>query len=131
MKDEITKVLTMMQEGKVNPEQATELIQALKESGTSDVTVTKGTEYLDKLLKVRVKSTEGDNVKVNVPLRLVKVALKTGLNIASAIPESAKYTKEIKQEDVEMILKAIDSEMTGPIVEINSQNGDQVLVTIE
>ena len=83
------------------------------------------------MLRVRVSSEEGDKVSVNLPLRLIKVALKTGLSIASAIPESAKYVKDIDVIDVELILEAIEKELSGQIVDVESANGDKVSVVIE
>lgn len=130
MKEEIAKVLTMVQDGKLNAEEGSELIQALKEKD-STTAANKALDYMDRMLKVRVTSEEGDKVNVNLPLRLIKVALKSGLNIASAIPESAKYVKNINTLDVDLILKAIDEELSGPIVEVESQNGDKVSVVIE
>lgn len=130
MKEEIAKVLTMVQDGKLSAEEGSELIQALKEKESPTATI-KSLDYMDRMLKVRVTSEEGDKVNVNLPLRLIKVALKSGLNIASAIPESAKYVKNINTLDVDLILKAIDEELSGPIVEVESQNGDKVSVVIE
>ncbi|MBB2480538.1 hypothetical protein H5P36_10045 [Bacillus sp. APMAM] len=130
MKEEITKVLTMVQEGKLDSNEATELIQALKEKDSTPATV-KGSNYLDKMLKIRVLSEEGDKVNVNLPLRLIKVALKTGLSIASAIPESAKYVKDINVLDVELILEAIENELSGQIVDIETEKGEKVSVVIE
>jgi len=130
MKEEITKVLTMVQEGKLDSEEAGELIQALKEKDTTPATI-KGSNYLDKMLKIRVSSEEGDKVSVNLPLRLIKVALKTGLSIASAIPESAKYVKDIDVLDVDLILEAIENELSGQIVDVESSKGEKVSVVIE
>ncbi|WP_088043224.1 hypothetical protein [Bacillus sp. EAC] len=130
MKEEISKVLTMVQEGKLAPDEASELIQALKEKDSNSSTI-KSSNYLDKMLKIRVLSEEGDKVNVNLPLRLIKVALKTGLNIATAIPESAKYVKDIDVLDVDLILQAIESELSGQIVDVESNNGEKVSVVIE
>jgi len=130
MKDEITRVLTMVQEGKLDSEEAGELIQALKEKDATPARI-KGSNYLDKMLKIRVASEEGDNVSVNLPLRLIKVALKTGLSIASTIPESAKYVKDIDVLDVDLILEAIENELSGQIVDVNSSKGEKVSVVIE
>jgi polyhydroxyalkanoate synthesis regulator phasin len=129
MKEEITKVLTMVQEGKLDPDEASELIQALKEKDSTRATI-KGSNYMDKMLKIRVMSEEGDKVNVNLPLRLIKVALKTGLSIATAIPESAKYVKDIDVLDVDLILEAIENELSGQIVDVQSK-GEKVSVVIE
>lgn len=129
MKEEITKVLTMVQEGKLDSAEASELIQALKEKDSATATMN-GSNYLDKMLKIRVMSEEGDKVNVNLPLRLIKVALKTGLSIATAIPESAKYVKDINVLDVDLILNAIENELSGQIVDVETKT-EKVSVVIE
>ena len=52
MKEEITKILTMVQEGKIDADTGSELIQVLKEKEeTSNKLVEKSPKYLDKTLK--------------------------------------------------------------------------------
>lgn len=129
MKEEISRVLTMVQEGKIDAEKASELIQVLKEKAeTEENHLEKPTKYLDKTLKVRVVSAENDNVTVNLPLKLVKVVLMAGHSIAASIPQSEKYVKDI---DINLILEAIENELDGQIVDIKSANGDTVSVIIE
>ncbi|MFJ7979938.1 SHOCT-like domain-containing protein [Lysinibacillus xylanilyticus] len=129
MKEEISRVLTMVQEGKIDADKASELIQVLKEKAeTEDNLLEKPTKYLDKTLKVRVVSAENDNVMVNLPLKLVKVVLMAGHSIAASIPQSEKYVKDI---DINLIIEAIDNELDGQIVDIKSANGDTVSVIIE
>lgn len=126
MKAEIEKVLTMVQEGKVDAGKASELIQVLKERESDSISPPKS--YTDKTLKVRVVSAENDNVTVNLPIKLVKVVLLAGHSIASSIPQSEKYVKDI---DISLILEAIENELDGQIVDVKSANGDTVSVTIE
>ncbi|MED3982022.1 SHOCT-like domain-containing protein [Priestia megaterium] len=129
MKEEITKVLTMVQEGKIDAEKGSELIQVLKEKEeTGNKFLKKSTAYLDKTLKIRVVSTENDNVKVNLPIKLVKLVLMAGHSIAASIPQSEKYVKDI---DINLIVEAIENELDGQIVDIKSANGDTVSVVIE
>lgn len=131
MKGEIEKVLTMVQDGKIDAEKASELIGVLKEKQERGSVVTKAVNYSDKMLKIRVVSAEEDNVSVNLPIKLVKVVLLAGHSIASSIPQSEKFVKDIKKEDIDLILKAIENEIDGPIIEVKSANGDFVTVTIE
>ena len=139
MKEEIAKILAMVQEGKIDAEKGSELIEVLKEKEDSGSILTKkegysdnkgprGSKYMEKMLKVRVVSAENDNVTVNLPLKLVKVVLMAGHSIASSIPESEKYVKDI---DINLILEAIENELDGQIVDIKSANGDTVSVIIE
>ncbi|MFJ7666557.1 SHOCT-like domain-containing protein [Lysinibacillus sp. NPDC097195] len=129
MKDEISRVLTMIQEGKIDADKGSELIQALKDKEeTANISLEKTTQYLDKTLKIRVVSAENDNVTVNLPIKLVKVVLMAGHSIAASIPQSEKYVKDI---DINLIIEAIENELDGQIVDIKSANGDTVSVIIE
>ncbi|MGW6302606.1 SHOCT-like domain-containing protein [Peribacillus butanolivorans] len=129
MKEEITRVLTMVQEGKIDADKGTELIQVLKEKEeTGNKLFEKPTKYLDKKLKIRVVSAENDNVTVNLPIKLVKVVLMAGHSIAASIPQSEKYIKDI---DISLIIEAIENELDGQIVDIKSANGDTVSVIID
>ncbi|WP_454861825.1 SHOCT-like domain-containing protein [Peribacillus frigoritolerans] len=129
MKEEITRVLTMVQEGKIDADKGSELIQILKEKEeTGNKLLEKPTKYLDKTLKIRVVSTENDNVTVNLPIKLVKVVLMAGHSIAASIPQSEKYVKDV---DISLIMEAIENELDGQIVDIKSANGDTVSVIID
>jgi hypothetical protein len=136
MKNEIEKVLTMVQEGKIDAEKGSELIQVLqeKESGettparTSNYAPARPSNYIDKTLKIRVVSAQSDNVNVNLPIKLVKVVLAAGHSIASKIPQSEQYVKDI---NIDLIFDAIENELDGQIVDVKSANGDTVSVVIE
>jgi hypothetical protein len=133
MKSEIEKVLTMVQEGKIDAEKGSELIQVLKEKEVTSVRPSgyapaRPTNYNDKMLKIKVVSAESDNVNVNLPIKLVKVVLAAGHSIASKIPQSEQYVKDI---DIELILEAIENELDGHIIDVKSANGDTVSVVIE
>lgn len=129
MKEEITRVLTMVQEGKIDADKGSELIQVLKEKEeTGNKLLEKPTKYLDKTLKIRVVSAENDNVTVNLPIKLVKVVLMAGHSIAASIPQSEKYVKDV---DISLIIEAIENELDGQIVDIKSANGDTVSVIID
>lgn len=129
MKEEITRVLTMVQEGKIDAVKGSELIQILREKEeTGSKRLEKTDKYLDKTLKIRVVSSENDNVTVNLPIKLVKVVLMAGHSIAASIPESEKYVKDI---DINLIIEAIENELDGQIIDVKSANGDTVSVIIE
>jgi hypothetical protein len=84
--------------------------------------------YLDKTLKIRVVSKEHDNVNVNVPIKLVKAVLKAGHGVALNVPQAEKYVKDL---DIDLLIDAIENELDGQIVDIQSANGDTVAVVIE
>ncbi|AZU62925.1 SHOCT-like domain-containing protein [Neobacillus mesonae] len=130
MKDEISRILTMVEEGKIDKEKASELINILqgKEQSEPVSLIKERTPYGNKMLKIRVTSDEGDNINVNLPINLVKAVLKVGTNIAEKIPEASKYVKDI---NIDLLIEAIENELDGQIVDINSANGDKVYVVIE
>ncbi|BFT72710.1 hypothetical protein [Paenibacillus sp. P36] len=143
MKEEISKVLSMMQEGKIDSVKASELIDALKEKQTAPAShavqmlgkpnfskkpSSASGGYLDKTLKIRVTSHENDNVNINLPIKLVKAVLAAGHSIASNIPQAAKYVKDI---DIDLLIDAIENELDGQIIDIRSGVSDTVTVVIE
>lgn len=129
MKEEIARVLTMVQEGKIDAEKGSELIQVLQDKDDAgNKLLDKPAKYLDKTLKVRIVSTENDNVTVNLPIKLVKVVLMAGHSIAASIPQSEKYVKDL---DISLIMEAVENELDGQIVDIKSANGDSVSVFID
>ncbi|MDQ0197829.1 SHOCT-like domain-containing protein [Neobacillus ginsengisoli] len=127
MKDEITRVLTMVEEGKLDKEKATELINVLQ-GKDKEILLNKETPYINKILKIRVTSEVGDNVNVNLPIKLVKAVLKVGTSIAEKIPEAEKYVKDI---NIDLLIEAIENEVDGQIVDITSAKGEKVFVIIE
>ncbi|WP_431189202.1 SHOCT-like domain-containing protein [Cytobacillus firmus] len=125
----MTRVLTMVQEGKIDADKGSELIEVLKEKeATGNKVSVKPAKYLDKTLKIRVVSAENDNVTVNLPIKLVKAVLMAGHSIAASIPQSEKYVKDI---DISLIIEAIENELDGQIVDIKSANGDTVSIIID
>lgn len=126
MKDEISKILKMVEEGKINAEEGTELIDLLKEK-ENDGTL-KTVNYSKK--SVRIKVFEEDKVKVNitVPIKLIQVLLNIGKGIASMVPDGENYLKEV---DLNIISEAIEQQVEGPIVDIETDEGERVLITIE
>ena len=81
---------------------------------------------LDELtLRVRINSAEGDKVRVNLPMGLVKVAMEIGVEI------NAGGANALKNVDLEKILKLVESGAIGKLVEIESADGDIVEVVVE
>ena len=125
MREEISQILTMLENKKVDKEQATELLIALKgesKNDGKDLIINKN--YLSKSLRVRVLSGDGDKVNINLPLKLVKLFG----DVAIKFPQSEKYLKDV---DMNMILTAIENEIDGPIVDITSADEDKVFIVIE
>lgn len=124
MKEEIKRILNMVEEGKIDSDKAAELIEALNAVPETKQAAKLGNS--DKMLHVRVISDNAqDNVNINVPISFLK-AIGTAVN-------NVKIPGVSEQEgiDVKMIMEAIDAGLEGRIVDVKTGNGDLVEVTIE
>lgn len=127
MNEEISKILKMVEEGKITSEKAQELIEAFSSKNLStDVKTVSDDDIINKMLKIRVNSHEGDNVNVNLPVKLIKTMLKT----VGKIPITDGI-KGMEHVDLNLISEAIDNGLSGKIVDVKSANGDIVEVIIE
>lgn len=126
MREDLIKVLKMLSEGKINIEKCADLVEAIyknKETNIANVN-----NYNEKMFKIYVDSSEGDNVKINIPV----VVLNSILKITGKLPIK---NADLEGVDLEMlaetISKAIESEILGEIVSVNSSKGDIVRIVIE
>ena len=84
---------------------------------------------LDQLtLRVRVTGNEGDKIKVNVPMPLVKVALELGMDI---IPGVTPGMEGFKNFDLNQVMELAERGLIGRIVEMESADGSRVEVVVD
>lgn len=82
----------------------------------------------DLTLRVKMLSGDGDKIRVNLPMMLVKIALEMGVEI---IPNYTDGMDAIKKLDLGKIMELAERGMIGKIVEMESANGDTMEVVIE
>lgn len=116
MKEEIKKILKMVEEGKLKAEEAEKLLDALLEPGKKVSS--------RKFLKIKIEDVGGDKVNVVLPLGLVKLATRF-------IPKDKKELLEEKDIDLDEILSAIKEETQGEIVNIQDADGSVVKIWVE
>ena len=127
MKEEIKKVLEMLEEKKITSEEAAELLDALKESKKAEEEIPPAKRK--RFLKIHV--TKGDKPQVNVTLPFGLI--NWGLNIASKM---GKNTVDIGGEeipiDMDELNKAMnDPEFIGKIVDVvDEEKGEHVEIEI-
>jgi hypothetical protein len=134
--EERKKILEMLQEGKLTPEAAAQLLGALgdeaeqpsgpkqphhpSEPSSSDVpTVGK-----PRWLRVRVTDTDTGRPRVNVrvPMALVDMGLKLG----------ARFAPEVDGIDIKALLEAAQTESVGPFVDVyDEEDGERVEIFLE
>ena len=127
MREDLVKVLTMLSEGKLNIEKSADLIDAMYKKEEKEIQII-DKKYDKRMLRVLVDSANGDNVRVNLPIAVITSVLKaTGkLPIKNVDMEGIDF--EVLSES---ITAALDNEMLGEIVTVDSSNGDVVRVVIE
>lgn len=125
MKEEISRILKMVEEGKIDSAKAAELIEAL--NGKNEIVKGESvttSNYSDKMLKVNVVSKDGDNVHVKLPIKVIKA-------LGGAVVKIPGVSDKIGDLDMDMIMQALDSEVIGKIVDVQTANGDFVEVVVE
>ncbi len=142
--EERMRILNMLQEGTVSPEQAAQLLQAIddtpsaKRGAAREVPPTPAPAATPSInfppagepgqpprwLRVRVSSMETGRPKVNIrlPISLVGVGLKMGKHFAP----------EMEGIDVNELLEAIQSGESGTFVDVTDENdGEHVEIFLE
>ena len=111
-----------------------ELVQGKKEEPIVAIVPEEERKDIDKMmLRVIVESKDGDHVRVNLPMALVKVAIETGM----AMPKvNAKINDKLGGDalsgiDFEQILKMVELGAIGNLVEVESGDGDTVKIFVE
>lgn len=132
MNEERKRILRMVAEGKLTPEEADELLAALGEQAAGSQ---RGVAYeyevegdrprrRPRWLRIRVTDTQTGKtrVHVNVPFKLVEVGSKLG----------TKWVPEMKGISVDEILEAVTSGEDGKIVEVtDEESGEHVVIYVE
>ena len=80
-------------------------------------------------MRVYVNSAEGDKVRVNLPMTLVKTCMEIGLEIAPGF--AGEYGDALKGIDIAKIVKLVECGLIGKLVEVESAEGHKVEVVVE
>lgn len=129
LSEEKLKVLKMIQEGKLTPEEGAQLLEALDE-GTAPETAKSAQQSpaqgkgSGKWFHVRVTDTDNGKTRVNVriPLGMVNAGIKMGM----------RFTPEIEGLDLDQLSDFIRSGEIGQVVDVyDEEDGERVEVFIE
>lgn len=104
-----------------------ELVQGKKEEPVVTVLPEEERKDIDKMmLRIVVESKNGDHVRVNLPMALVKVTLEMGMNMPQINGNEA-----LSGIDFTQILKMVELGAIGNLVEVESGDGDTVKIFVE
>lgn len=124
MSEERRKILDMVAEGKLTPEQADRLLGALKES-------TEKSRFFH--VRVYSKNKDKPKVKVDIPVGILKLASKIGAAFKGVVPEGFKvnmHGKEISLDEftpemIDKIIEGISEEGRFTIAEVTDEEKDE------
>ena len=125
MRADLLKVLTMVSEGTLEVEKSADLIEAMYKKEDKPIG---NVNYDRRMFKVRVDSSAGDNVKVNLPVAVITSILKATGKLTIKVDDMEGIDLEVMTS---AIISSLDNEMLGEIVTVDSANGDKVRVVIE
>ncbi|MEN3045024.1 MAG: hypothetical protein ABDH37_07425 [Candidatus Hydrothermales bacterium] len=116
MKEEIKRILKMVEEGRLKAEEAERLLEAILD-------IQKKTPS-GKFLKIKIEDERGDKVNMSIPMGLIKMATKF-------IPKDKKEHLKEKDIDIEEILSTIKESAEGEIINIKDKDGSCIKIWIE
>jgi hypothetical protein len=132
--EERLKILSMVQEGKITPEDAAQLLEAINSAPSTQARRTApptspeadlpGLGRKPRWLRVRVTDTDSGKPRVNVrlPISMVSVGLKMG----------SKFAPQIEGLDPAELMQIIESGELGQIVDVfDEDDGEHVEVFLE
>jgi transcriptional regulator with XRE-family HTH domain len=84
-------------------------------------------DFNDLTLRVKILSTKGDKIQVNLPVPLLRAFLEAGMDIAAEM----SGMEALKKLDMKQIMLLIENGTVGKLVEMESADGDTVEIVVE
>ena len=123
MSDDIKRVLRLLEEGKINSDQASELIDAVKEEKSLTQTGIQRTDIKDKNLKINVLKEGKNKVNLSIPLRFARAIMRA----TGKLPVKVHGIKEM---DLNNLKAAIETGSDGKILDFKTDEGHYVEMII-
>ncbi len=80
----------------------------------------------DMILKIRIDSSEGDKVTINLPLMVVKLGIKMGMSMPQINGNEA-----LEGIDFNDVIRLVEAGLVGEIMTVDSAEGDRVRIFVE
>jgi hypothetical protein len=122
--EERMKILKMIEEGKLSPEEGTKLLATLSEKRGPTPPRAPGMPGAPRWLRIRVTDvrTGRSKASVQIPLALVDAGMKIG----------AHFAPEVEGVDMANVMEAMRSGMTGKIIDVtDDEDGEHVEIYVE
>jgi hypothetical protein len=126
MDENIKRILKMVEEGKLSSDKAAEIIDTLKGNESTEESAQQNTGKAKKLV-IKVKKADGEDVNINFPLKFIKASVKA----FGKLPVDIQGHVNDHKVNMEAIASAIESEVEGTIMDLQTGKGEDVKITIE
>lgn len=118
------QILKMIEQGKINASEGSELLRALEQTERGKPKEPLKGASAPRWFRVRVTEvkTGRNKVNVNIPLGLVNIGIKMG----------ARFVPDLEGVNYEQIREAIESGRTGKVFDfVDSDSGEQIEIFME
>lgn len=78
------------------------------------------------LLKINVLSSDGDKVKVNLPISLIKLCIESGMDLPQINGKNS-----LNNIDFNQVFMLIEAGVIGELISVESADGDTVSILVE
>lgn len=124
VKEERMKILDLLAKGIISADEAEKLLGSMDsstEAKYSEQAIVSNKKAPFRMLKVLIDSSDGDKVRVQIPIEFAKL-LKTG-----------KFNINLEDNDIDIdaLLEMISAGAIGEIVNIESADGDHIRIVVE
>lgn len=123
LKEERMKILELLSKGVISADEAEKLLAAMGTGAEEPevVTLPKKKDQF-KMLKVLVDSTDGDKVRIELPIEFAKLLKNKKLTHIDDTDLDI---------DVDSLIQMINAGVVGEIVNIKSADGDEIRIIVE
>lgn len=98
-----------------------------KEPQMKFVEATERKDFDKMVLKMKVRSAQGDNVDMNLPLSLISILASNGLGGELKIGKETKIDGDMLKQ----VLNVVEQGMVGKVLDVTSADGDIVEIFVE
>ncbi len=127
--DERARILKMVAEGTVTPEQAEQLLDALDVGKPAEsAPILPVEDYDRKMLYIVVNSSDGDKINVQFPVGGIKKIIRA----TGKIPLAVDGMEGLDMEQLmDAVAECLDSRVVGDFITVDSADGDKIRIFVE
>lgn len=120
MKNERLRILKMVEEGKIDIDEANNLLETLE----GDKKIEKKSSSKNKSIKILVEEDGEEKVNISLPMILAKSFMKF-------LPKNAKESLNNQGVELEQVFESVDSEVEGGTLVDIKDGKDHVIIKVE